>query len=171
MSRIALTSGDMRMKRVRRQYVPVGSTLAAAMLILLPIVATSTYVPDFAFLTLIAWRLLRPEMWTATTALPLGLFNDLVAGHPLGQSMALWTLTFLMLDLVDSRAMFRDYWMDWLLASVFILLYVSGGWLVAVLMGSHTSYSTLWPQIALSIFTYPLIARLVVALDRWRLTR
>jgi rod shape-determining protein MreD len=67
MSRIALTSGDMRMKRVRRQYVPVGSTIAAALLVLLPIVATAAYIPDFAFLTLVAWRLLRPEMWTATT--------------------------------------------------------------------------------------------------------
>jgi rod shape-determining protein MreD len=171
MSRIALTSGDMRMKKARRQYVPVGSTLAATLLVLLPIVATAAYIPDFAFLTLIAWRLLRPEMWPATTALPLGLFNDLIAGHPLGQSMALWTMTFLMLDIVDSRAMFRDYWMDWLLASVLIFFYVSGGWLVSLLMGSHVGYATLWPQIILSIFTYPLVARLVVALDRWRLTR
>lgn len=171
MSRIALTSGDMRMKHVRRQYVPVGSTLGAALLVLLPIVANAAYIPDFAFLTLVAWRLLRPEMWTPTAALPLGLFNDLVAGHPLGQSMALWTITFLLLDFIDSRAMFRDYWMDWLLASLLILFHISGGWLIALLMGSRADYAVLWPQIALSVLTYPVVARLVVALDRWRLTR
>ena len=69
MSRIALTSGDVRMRDFRRQYVPILSTIAACLLSLLPIVVSSPIVPDFAFLVLIAWRLLRPEMWPSTTAL------------------------------------------------------------------------------------------------------
>jgi rod shape-determining protein MreD len=171
MSRIALTSRDVAMKNARRQYVPVGSTLTATLLVLLPIVANAPYIPPFGFLVLIAWRLLRPEMWTAKAALPLGLFNDLVGGHPLGQSMALWTLAFLILDLVESRAMFRDYWMDWLLAAVLILFHSFGAWLIAYVMGSSAGFHVLWPQIALSIFFYPVVARLVVIMDRWRLTR
>ena len=67
-------------------------TLIASLLQALPLVVTTPLVPDFAFLTLLSWRLLRPEMWPAFHALPLGLFDDLVAGHPLGQSMALWTM-------------------------------------------------------------------------------
>jgi rod shape-determining protein MreD len=151
--------------------VPVASTLIAASLSLLPVVANSPISPDWGFMVLIAWRLLRPEMWAAHTALPLGLYNDLVSGHPIGQSMALWTATFLILDIVDSRAMYRDYWMDWLLAAVLILFFIAGGWGIAMMMGSKTDFGILWPQVGLSILSYPLVARLVIGLDRWRLTR
>lgn len=171
MSRIALTSRDMAMKNVRRQYVPVASTIAAASLSLLPIVANAPISPDWGFMVLIAWRLLRPELWAAKVALPLGLYNDLVSGHPIGQSMALWTATLLILDIIDSRAMFRDYWMDWLLAVVLMLFYIAGGWAIAGMMGSKAEFAVLWPQIALSVLAYPFVARLVVGLDRWRLTR
>ena len=171
MSRIALTSRDMAMKRARRAYVPMGSTIAAIMLVLLPVVVTTPIIPDFGYLFLIAWRLLRPEIWSARSALPLGALSDLLSGHPLGQCMALWTLTFLILDLIDSRAVFRDYWLDWLLASLLILFYSSASWFIAHLMGSSARFGILWPQIALSIFFYPIVARIVVVLDRWRLTR
>jgi rod shape-determining protein MreD len=171
MSRIALTSRDMAMKSVRRRYVPVASTLVAALLVILPIVVSTPIVPDFGFMVLIAWRLLRPEMWTAKVALPLGFFNDLIAGHPLGQSMALWTTAFLILDVIDSRAIYRDYWMDWLIAAVLILFHSAGAWLVARGFGSRTEFHVLWPQIGTSVLAYPVVARLVIALDRWRLSR
>ena len=171
MSRIATSGRDVALWTARRQWVPVLTTLAASLLALLPYVAAAPLVPDFAFLVLIAWRLLRPEIWQAQAALPLGLFNDLVAGHPIGQSMALWTLTFLIFDLIDSRVGWRDYWMDWLFAAAVILLHGFGGWYVAHMMGAKASFSIMVPQILLSIFAYPLVARLVVGLDRWRLTR
>jgi rod shape-determining protein MreD len=161
----------MAMKKVRRRYVPVGSTVAAIMIVLLPIILNTPIIPDFGYLFLIAWRLLRPEMWTARTALPLGFLNDLVAGHPIGQSMALWTMTFLILDVIESWAVYRDYWLDWLLATLLILAYTGGCWIIARLMGSQAAFGILWPQIALSVFVYPVVARIVVALDRWRLTR
>jgi rod shape-determining protein MreD len=171
MSRIAGSSRDVAILGLRRQAVPVTSTLAASLLDLLPIVASWPIVPDFAYLVLLAWRLLRPEMWQAHVALPLGLFNDLVAGHPIGQSMALWTLTFLVFDLIDSRVGWRDYWMDWFFAALAILFYTFGGWYVARLMGSATLFSVMLPQIGVAIFAYPLVARLVIDLDRWRLAR
>lgn len=171
MSRIAGSSRDVALLGFRRQWVPILTTLAASLLALWPFVANWPIVPDFAYLVLIAWRLLRPEMWQAHLALPLGLFNDLAAGLPLGQSMALWTLTFLILDIVDSRVGWRDYWMDWLFAAAAILFYTAGGWYVARQMGSAVPFALLLPQLALSVFAYPLVARLVVALDRWRLSR
>jgi rod shape-determining protein MreD len=171
MSRIAGSSADLAVLNFRRQAVPILSTIAATLLDLLPIVANSPLVPDFAFIVLIAWRLLRPEMWLAQMALPLGLLNDLVAGHPIGQSMALWTVTFLLLDLLDSRTGWRDYWMDWLFAAVLILGYTTGGWLIARMMGSQAAFGVMLPQLGLSVCAYPLVARLVVALDRWRLSR
>jgi rod shape-determining protein MreD len=170
-SRIAGSSRDLAILGMRRQAVPVLSTLAATLLDALPIITQTPLIPDFAFLVLLAWRLLRPEMWLAQIALPLGLFNDLISGHPIGQSMALWTTIFLLFDLVDSRVGWRDYWMDWLFASFAILLHSLGGWYVAYLMGSRTDFLILLPQYGLSVFAYPLVARLVVALDRWRLAR
>ena len=109
--------------------IPAASVVAASAFAVLPIVAHSAGFPDFGFLMLIAWRLLRAELWTARMALPLGAFNDLVAGHPFGQSMALWTLAFLLLDAVDSRLLFRDFWLDWLLAPA--ERWLPGGALVA----------------------------------------
>jgi rod shape-determining protein MreD len=171
MSRIALTSGDMTRKHLRRQYVPVGTTIAASLLVLLPFVLSGPYVPDFGYLVFISWRLLRPEMWSARTSLGLGFLDDLISGQPLGQSMALWTITLLMLDFMESRAVFRDFWMDWLLASFLILFHTAGTWLIGLMMGGFVEFHVLWPQLALSILAYPVIARMIVLLDRWRLTR
>jgi rod shape-determining protein MreD len=171
MSRIAGSSGEVAMLGLRRQVVPVVSTLFAALLDALPIVTTTPLIPDFAFLVLLSWRLLRPELWPAWAALPLGLFNDLVSGHPLGQSMAIWTALFLLLELADSRTGWRDYWLDWLFAAVAILAHSFAGWYVARMMGNRTEFVVMLPQYALSVFAYPLVARLVVGLDRWRLAR
>jgi rod shape-determining protein MreD len=170
-SRIAASRADVRLHHARRRYVPIVTTILACLLALLPIVVSSPLIPDFAFMVLIAWRLLRPELWTATTALPLGLFNDLVAGHPLGQSMALWTITFLAFDMMDSRLVWRDYLIDWLAASLAILFYTLGGWYIGRLMGSQIDFLIMLPQIGLSILAFPVVARIVLALDRWRLSR
>ena len=171
MSRIASNRGDVRRFQFRRQHAPLLSVIFACLLNLLPIVVSSPVVPDFAFLMLLAWRLLRPELWAATTALPLGLFNDLVAGHPIGQSMALWTVTFLIFDIMDSRLVWRDYLMDWLAASMAIIFYTFADWYVGRLMESRTEFVVMLPQLGLSILVYPVVARIVLALDRWRLVR
>ena len=171
MSRIASNRSDVRRFQFRRQYAPLVSVIFACLLNLLPIVVSSPVVPDFAFMMLLAWRLLRPELWAATTALPLGLFNDLVAGHPLGQSMALWTITFLVLDIMDSRLVWRDYLIDWLAASMAIIFYTFGDWYVGRLMESRTEFVVMLPQLGLSVLVYPVVARVVLALDRWRLVR
>ncbi|HZG08660.1 MAG TPA: rod shape-determining protein MreD [Allosphingosinicella sp.] len=171
MTRIAGSSRDVAILGMRRQLVPVLSTLAASLLDALPIVTTTPLIPDFAFLVLIAWRLLRPEIWPAWAALPLGFFNDLIAGHPIGQSMAIWTSIFLLLELADSRTGWRDYWLDWLFAALAVLAHSAAGWYVARLMGSQAAFAVMLPQYALSVFAYPLVARLVLGLDRWRLAR
>jgi rod shape-determining protein MreD len=170
-SRIAGSYADVQMRYVRRQFVPLISIIVACLLQLLPIVMSSPIIPDFGFLMLIAWRLLRPELWTSTTALPLGLFNDLIAGHPLGQSMALWTAVFLALDVIEARMGWRDYWLDWFVAALSIGAYVYAAWYIALLMGSRIEPVVMLPQLGLSILAYPVVARLVLGLDRWRLAR
>ena len=171
MSRIAGSSTEVAIRDLRRRFVPLLSTVAAIALALLPIVAQAPLLPDFGFLMLITWRLLRPEIWTPRMALGLGLLSDLVTGHPLGQGMLLWTATFLAIDLIDRRLGFRDYWMDWLLAAAAILFETVGGWYIALLMQSDVRFAVMLPQLGLSILAYPLAARLVLGLDRWRLMR
>ena len=54
--------------------------------------------PDFGFLVLIAWRLLR-RIWPAWWARAARPRQRSVDRRPLGQSVALWTATMLVLDL------------------------------------------------------------------------
>jgi len=171
MSRIAGSEAEVAIRDLRFRYVPLTSTLFAIALALLPIVAVSPWMPNLGFLVLITWRLLRPEIWPAQMALALGLAADLVSGAPLGQSMLLWTAAFLAFDYADSLLGVRDYWLDWLLASAAILFHSAGLWYIALLMGSDVSFRIMVPQLALSILAYPVAARLVLALDRWRLSR
>lgn len=171
MNRIIESEGDFQLRQAQRRYVPIASTIAACLFALLPIVATVPLLPDLAFLTLIAWRLMRPEMWTPRAALAIGLLNDIVAGHPIGQSMALWTIAFLILDLVDSRTVYRDFWLDWLLAGLLIAFYTIGDWYIGQWMGSSASLSVMTPQILIAVLAFPAVARIVAALDRWRLAR
>jgi len=170
-SRIAGSTGEVALRDLRRRFVPVGSTMAASLLALLPYVPSAPLVPEISLLVVVAWRLLRPEIWPAYMALGLGLFNDIVAGNPPGQSMASWTMIFLACDYVDSRLGFRDYWMDWLIAIAAIFFYTAFGWYVAIATGARFDFTLLLPQAIAGILLYPLLARLVLRLDRWRLSR
>jgi rod shape-determining protein MreD len=61
--------------------------------------------------------------------------------------------------------------MDWLFACLAILLYSGGQWYVARMMGSPIEFVLMVPQILLALLAYPLIARIVLSLDRWRLSQ
>ena len=171
MSFIAGSHSDLAWREFRRRWVPMLTSIAAIGLALLPLVANWPLIPDLGFVMLLTWRLLRPEIWKPYHALGLGLLSDLVSGNPLGQAMLLWTATFLALEIIDSRLGFRDYLMDWLIAAVAIILQSSGAWYIALLMGAEIRFAVLGPQLALGIIAYPVIARFVLALDRWRLAR
>ena len=171
MNRIAGSSTEVAIRDYRRRFVPLGSTLLAIALALLPIVSSAPLVPDLGFLVLVTWRLLRPEIWSAQSALALGLVNDLVGGHPIGQSMLLWTAAFLAFDLIDSRLGFRDYLMDWAIGAGAIIFHTVGVWYIGLLMGHDVRFSVILPQIGLALLLYPVAARLVLAFDRWRLMR
>jgi len=171
MSRIAGSDAEVAIRDFRHRYVPLLSTIFAILLALMPFIFSAPFVPDLGFLVLIAWRLLRPEIWGAGTALGLGLLSDLVAGNPMGQSMLLWTSTFLVFDLIDSRLGFRDYLMDWAIAAGAIFIHSLGAWYIALLMGSDVRFIVVAPQIAVGILAYPVVTRIVLALDRWRLVR
>ena len=147
------------------------SVIAAALLSTLPIVSTSGWYPDFGFLVLIAWRLLRSDPWPAWWAAALGLANDLIIGTPLGMSVVLWSATMVLLDLVDRRTMWRDYWIEWALAGLLLLLGEVFDYWVASLTGPAGPVASILPPLLIAIFAFPIAAWLVARLDRWRLGR
>jgi rod shape-determining protein MreD len=154
-----------------RAYVPAATVVAASLLAALPIVSSSGWYPDFGYLVLIGWRLLRADPWPAWWAAPLGLVNDLFTGYPIGLSVALWAATMLALDLIDRRTMWRDYWIEWVLAAVLIAIDEWLQWRIAGLIGAPFPFTRMVPPTIISICTFPVVAWIVSRIDAWRLGR
>jgi len=152
-------------------FVPAASVIAASLLAALPIISERGWYPDFGFIVLIGWRLLRSDPWPGWWAAPLGLVNDLLTGFPVGFSVVLWTATMLALDLVDRRTMWRDYWIEWALAAVLIAIHQWLQWRVAISSGARVPMAAMVPPLLLSVCVFPLGAWLVSRIDRWRLGR
>lgn len=162
---------EARLLPARARVVPVAATLAASLLHALPVVASAPVLPPFGLLMLLSWRLLRPELWQAWIALPLGLLDDLAAGHPPGSAMTLWTFSFLLLDTLDNRLIWRDYWIEWSVAAALIVMVMVGEWQVAVFIEGDRALLPIVPQLLVTIFCFPAMVRLCATLDRWRLRR
>ncbi|TKD50146.1 rod shape-determining protein MreD [Sphingomonas baiyangensis] len=149
----------LRAKRLAPLMVMAGSLVT-----LLPGVATVPWLPPFGLMLLIAWRLLRTDLLRIWAAAPLGLFDDLVSGQPIGSATMLWTMCILAIDMLDTRLVWRDFWQDWLLATGAIGFCLIAGRLVASPLSAHVD-TALVLQIALSASAYPLIARMCAAID------
>ena len=152
-------------------YVPAFTVMAGSLLSALPIVSMTGWFPDFGFLMLIAWRLLRSDVWPSWWAAPLGLFNDLATGNPIGLSMAVWTAAMLILDLTDRRTQWRGYWLEWILAALLLLGNEAAEWRVAQIMGASLPFRTVLPPLLISVLAFPVFAFIVSRIDRWRLGR
>lgn len=159
----------LRGPKAGHQAIPALTVIIASALALVPIVSLRGWWPDAGLLMLLAWRLLRADVWPAWVGAPLGLANDLITGNPLGLSVALWTAFMLAMDVIDRRTMWRDYWLEWAIAATFIALSELAQWRVASLGGAPVRIAAAWPSIMLAILCYPIAVFLVSRLDRWRL--
>src|SRR3546814_16099100 len=92
-----------------------------------------------------------------------------MSGQPLGSAMFLWTATLIGIEAMNSRLLWRDYWQDWLIASIWISFCLLGGFYFARLSSGGGSVLIVLPQIAWSILLFPAIVRLCAVVDRWRL--
>jgi len=165
--------GNPYMERpaLRVTLIPIASTLAGSATAIVPIIATEPIVPPFGLMLLLAWRLLRPEIWPLWMALPLGLADDLLSGHYLGTAMILWTVAFLVLEWVDQLLLWREGWIEWAIAAVALPLLGVGAWALSQPIGSHTSVLTILPQTIGAILLFPVVLRLTARVDSWRLQR
>ncbi|MFM7029135.1 MAG: rod shape-determining protein MreD [Chakrabartia sp.] len=151
--------------------IPTLSVMLGSMTTLWPSIALYPLLPPMGLLMLLGWRTLVRDIWPVWVALPLGLFDDLFSGQPLGSAMLLWTIVFLVLDIFDRWMMWRDYRQDWAIAGSLITIVLVLGLGIANTTGGQTSLWLLLPQIAASILAFPAAVRMCAALDRlrWRL--
>lgn len=151
--------------------IPWLSILFASLSPLLPIIAPLPLLPPLGFIFLLAWRVLRPGLLPLWAGLPLGFFDDLFSGQPLGSGILLFSLTMIALDLIELRFPWRGFWQDWGVAAVFVTLYL----ILAILFSGAAlplvQYPLILPQLILSILLFPLVAQVVSLLDRFRLKR
>ncbi|MEQ8412016.1 MAG: rod shape-determining protein MreD [Erythrobacter sp.] len=157
---------------LRALTVPYASILAGS---LLPVLLLQADVmplsPPLGFMMLLAWRLMRPGLLPIWAGVPLGLFDDCISGQPIGSAVFLWSLAMIALEYLEQRIPWRGFWQDWFTACLAIVTYI-----LAAMALSRASVSTpllvaTVPQIMVAAVLYPLLARLVSRLDRFRLAR
>lgn len=137
----------------------------------LPIITSAPVLPPFGFMMMVAWRLPRSGLLPLWAGLPLGFFDDLYSGQPMGSGVLLFSVTLIAIELLEARFPWRSFLLDWLTASAIIAPYVV---LAALLSGGISGFvqlSVIVPQVLVAIVLYPVVARLVAQLDRLRLMR
>jgi rod shape-determining protein MreD len=136
---------------------------------LLPLIASAPVVPPLGFLLLITWMQLRPGVFPPWAGFPLGLFDDMFSGQPLGSAALLWSFAVLGLDLLEIQVPWRNFLQNWLIAAGAILAYAILSALFAGTLTRAEMLPILAPQTILTILMVPLFGRLVALFDRFRL--
>lgn len=128
-------------------------------------------VPPLGFIMLLGWRLVRPGVLPTWAGAPLGLFDDLFSGQPLGFAMLTWSLALLAIEASETRFPWRNFVQDWFTAGLLLTLYCLSSVLLSGAPIGRPMFIAVIPQIVLSILLFPFFARLVAQLDRFRLMR
>ena len=151
--------------------MPWASIMAGSILPMFFLVSALPVVPPLGYLMLVGWRLGRPGLLPVGCGIPLGIFDDLYNGQPFGFSLLAWSVTMIVIEIIDTRLPWRDFWQDWLIAALLSLLYLASGWLFSGATPSLASLIAIVPQLLLTILIFPLMSRIVAQLDLWRLRR
>ncbi len=156
---------------LRARSVPYVSIVIGSVLPVMLLADTMPLAPSFGFLMLLAWRMVRPGLLPLWAGAPLGAFDDLVSGQPFGSAILLWSMAMIAIELIETRFPWRGFWQDWFTASVMAVCY----WLATLLVsGARITPEMLAvaaPQALIAVLLYPIIARMVAGLDRFRLAR
>lgn len=156
---------------LRAISVPYLAIAAGSLLPSLLIADLMPLAPPLGFLMLLGWRIMRPGLLPVWIGAPLGAFDDLVSGQPFGSAVLMWSLAMIGLELLEARFPWRGFWQDWFTAAFATALYLlaaipaSGAAITAPLL------TAMIPQLLVAVLIYPLLARIIAGLDRFRLTR
>ena len=165
-------------RRIRRSPSPVLAYAIPWLVVMLgsvipawPFMLSQPLLPPFGYLLLLGWRQLRPGRLPVWAGLPLGLVDDLFSGQPMGSAMLLWSASMLALDIIEFRFPWRNFLVEWLVASGMIIAYLLLTTLIANASGGATPLVKIFPQLAFAILLYPVVGRLVARCDNFRLVR
>ena len=157
---------------LRANTVPYASILAGSLLPVLLLQAdVMPLAPPLGFMMLVAWRLMRPGLLPIWAGVPLGLFDDLVSGQPIGSAVLLWSLAMIAFEYLEQQVPWRGFWQDWFTAGLAIVLYVLAAMALSRATVSPALLFAMLPQIVVAVVLYPVFARIVSRLDQFRLAR
>lgn len=118
----------------------------------------------------IAWRQLHPGLLPVWAGLPLGLFDGLFSGEPFGTAVLLWSLTAILIELIEVRLPWRNFLTEWLVAVGLIITYIALCLAISNIAGASVPFRSIGPQVFISVLFFPLVGRAVAFFDRIRLT-
>ena len=156
---------------IRAYVVPWASIMLGSLVPQLALASAVPLMPPLGFLLLISWRLVRPGLLPVWAGFPLGLFDDLFSGQPMGSAIMLWSASMIALEILETRFPWRGFFQDWAVTGALTVAYLllaalfSGGRVDSVML------AVLMPQIVITLALIPLLARFVAGLDRFRLAR
>ncbi len=155
----------------RANTVPYISILLGSLLPIWVLADVMPLAPPLGFLVFLTWRVMRPGLLPLWVGVPLGFFDDLFSGQPFGSAIFLWSLTMIALEIIETRFPWRGFWQDWFTAGLAILLYILAAMVISGASITPFMLIMVLPQILMSILLYPLLARMIAWLDRFRLSR
>lgn len=162
-----------RINRAPSPWVAAGLPWAVVMLASMaafsPVVASAPVLPPLAFMLFLAWRMLRPSLLPVWAGLPLGGFDDLFSGQPLGSGIVLWSAAMLAMEAIDNRFLWRSFLQDWVAAGLLLTAYLALGATFAGLAAGYFLPMVIGPQVLVSLALYPLMTQIAALLDRIRL--
>jgi rod shape-determining protein MreD len=150
---------------------PWVSIMLASLVPQLPIASAVPLMPPLGFLALLGWRQVRPGLLPVWAGFPLGAFDDLFSGQPFGSAILLWSVAMIGFDILEARFPWRSFAQDWLAGAVVVCWYLVIAALVSGSEISGTLMAVLVPQMVISVIVFPLVARAMAGLDRFRLSR
>ncbi|CDO34328.1 MULTISPECIES: hypothetical protein [Novosphingobium] len=133
-------------------------------------IASAPVLPPLGFLFFISWQQLRPGLLPIWAGLPLGLFDDLFSGQPFGSAVLLWSLSAIVLEVIETRLPWRNFVTEWLVAIGLIVAYIVLSLGLVNIAGAAAPLHVIVPQIVISVLSYPLVGLIVAKIDRIRLT-
>ena len=151
--------------------VPYLSIMLASVLPLIGIASALPIVPPLAAIAPPLRESMTQGLLPVWAGFPLGLFDDLFSGQPLGSAALLWSLAMIAIEMVETRFPWRSFAQDWFTAGLILPVYLLAAMLFSGGEPSLPMLIALVPQIVLSILLFPLVALFVAFLDRKRLTR
>jgi len=155
----------------RANSVPYASILIGSLLPFWILADVAPAAPPLGFIVFLGWRLMRPGFLPLWAGFPLGAFDDLFSGQPFGSAVLLWSLTMIALEIVETRFPWRGFMQDWFTAGLVLALYLMASMTVSGASITPQLVIATVPQIVVAILLYPLIARLIAWLDKFRLYR